>query len=125
MGLFHGGLARRVARRSPRNVHVLFSSEQVAASLWDYGEDALVDDALGMSDRQMRLVQRIAATYEDPDYQLPMEGQRITHNHVVAFAAVTLLEGRLRPLNRTRRRPQKNRPEPLQQPRAPDLRTGR
>jgi hypothetical protein len=63
-----------------------------------------------MSDADLAGVQAIAAWYEDPDYPLPMSGQRITHNHVTAFAAVTFFEGRVRPLQRTRRRPEKDRP---------------
>lgn len=88
-----------------------FSISQTAASLWDYGEDVLAERALTMSDDDLRAVQRIAATYEDRTYPLPIEGQRITHNHVTAIAAVAYLEGRLRPMARTRRRPERDRPD--------------
>lgn len=90
---------------------VHLSIGQTAASLWDYGEDALAERALTMSEADLRAVQRIAAVYEDPTYPLPIERQRITHNHVNAIAAVAYLEGRLRPMARTRRRPEKDRPE--------------
>lgn len=75
-----------------KRFNVLFSITQTAASLWDYGEDALTQCALEMSEAGLRAVQRIAATYEDPTYPLPTEGQRITHNHVNAIAAVANLE---------------------------------
>lgn len=81
------GLLRLVKR-----FNVLFSITQTAASLWDYGEDALAERALEMPEADLRAVQRIAATYEDPTYPLPIEGQRITHNHVNAIAAVAYLE---------------------------------
>ena len=64
-----------------------------------------------MPDEDSAKIENISAWYEDPSYPLPMFGQRITHNHVNAFAAITLFEGQLRPLTRTRRRPQANRPE--------------
>lgn len=92
------------------NFRVCFSRTQVAASLWDYGEDAHAHRALTISDSDLKSVQAIAAWYEDPNYPLPMSGQRITHHHVTAFAAVTFFEGRVRALQRTRRRPQKDRP---------------
>ena len=91
--------------------HVYFSKSQAAAALWDYGEDALADRALEMSDVDLGLVQNIAAHFEDPSYPLPVDGQRITHNHVNALAAITFYEGQVRPLTRNRRRPEKDRPE--------------
>lgn len=100
----------RLAMIGRKDFRVEFSTTQTAASLWDYAEDDLAERALAMSEDDLRVVQRIAATYEDPTYPLPFEGQRITHNHVNAIAAVAFFEGRLRPLAQTRRRPEKNRP---------------
>jgi hypothetical protein len=100
---------RRLMRGRP-DFKVHFSRSAVATSLWDYGEDDQADRALQMTDADLRHVQAIAANYENPAYALPITGQRITHNHVIAFAAITYLEGEVRPLNRTRRRPQKDRP---------------
>jgi hypothetical protein len=82
----------------------------IASALWDYGEDALAHRALRMSEEESGQIDRISAWYEMPDYPLPMTGQRITHSHVAAFAAITLFEGAIRPLARTQRRPAKNRP---------------
>lgn len=104
-------LARLLKGRPNFQVHL--SASQVAASLWDYGEDALAERALVMSPGELVDIQAIAACYEEPDYPLPLTGQRITHNHVCAFAAVTLFEGRVRPLARSRRRPEKDRPPHL------------
>lgn len=101
-------LRKLLSARPGFRVH--FSKRQVAASLWDYGEDDLAHRALGMAGAELVKIQRIAAWYEDPRYPLPVEGQRITHNHVVALAAVTLFEGAVRPLTRNRRRPEKDRP---------------
>ena len=101
------------------NFHVRFSKSSVAASLWDYGEDELADRALTMTDADLRSVQAIAAHYEDPAYPLPVVGQRITHNHVTALAAITYFEKDSRPLTRTRRRPQRDRP-PRFTPQPPD-----
>jgi hypothetical protein len=105
------------------NFHVHFSRSAVAASLWDYGEDALADRALVMSDDDLRCIQAIAANFEDPAYPLPVAGQRITHNHVNALAAITYFEKDVRPLARTRRRPERTRPSRFT-PLPPDPRTG-
>ena len=87
------------------------------------GEEALADRALVMSDADLRSVQAIAANYEDPAYPLPVAGQRITHNHVNALAAITYFEKGIRPLTRTRRRPERTRPSRFT-PLPPDPRTG-
>ncbi|WP_350347950.1 hypothetical protein ABIQ69_15105 [Agromyces sp. G08B096] len=99
------------AMQGRSNFSIVFSESQTAASLWDYGEDRLADRALTMTVDELRAIRRIAATYHAASYPLPIEGRRITLNHVVAFAAVAFFEGRLRPLAQTRRRPQKARPE--------------
>jgi hypothetical protein len=82
----------------------------IASALWDYGEDALAERTLTMSETDRLQIETISAWYELPDYPLPMTGQRITHNHVAAFAAITSFEGSVRPLARTGRRPVKGRP---------------
>ena len=114
-------LRRLMKSRAHFQVH--FSKSAVAASLWDYAEDALADRALTMSDEDLRSVQTIAAHFEDPAYPLPVEGQRVTHNHVAALAAITYFEQDLRPLARTRRRPERSRPARFT-PLPPDLGTG-
>ena len=58
---------RRLMRGRPQ-FQVRFAKSQVAASLWDYGEDDLADHALAMSDKDLTRVQAIAAWYEDPAY---------------------------------------------------------
>ena len=113
---------RRLMKGRP-NFRVHFSRSAVAASLWDYGEDDLADVALAMSDADVLKVQAIAAHYESPDYPLPITGQRITHNHVSALAAITYFEKDIRPLAQTRRRPVSNRP-PRFTPLPPDPGTG-
>lgn len=103
------------------NFHVRTSKHLVAAALWDYGEDALAARAIAMTDDELRGIENICAWYEDPAYPLPIAGQRITHNHVTALAAITLFEGGVRPLIRTRRRPQRDRPSAYDPPApAPD-----
>lgn len=93
------------------NFTVHTSKQLIASALWDYGEDALAERALAMAEEDRIQICNIEAWYESPDYPLPMTGQRITHNHVAAFAAITFFEGEVRPLARTRRRPERNRPE--------------
>jgi hypothetical protein len=94
---------------NPRPRFTVHPPKQViATALSDYGEDSLAQRALGMSEEERSQIDRISAWYEMPDYPLPMTGQRITHGHVAAFATITLFEGAIRPLARTRRRPSKD-----------------
>jgi len=95
-------------RGRPR-FQVFTSRSQVAAALWDFGEDDLAARAIAATDAELAAVERISAWYEHPGYPLPVDG-RITHRHVEALAAVTFFEGSVRPLARTRRRPERDRP---------------
>lgn len=121
MGLISGWASaelRHLLQPSP-SFRVITSKGNVAAALWDYGEDALAAQAIAMTDEDLDAIERIEAWYEDPTYPLPLVGQKITHNHVSAFAAVTYFEGKVRPLARSRRRRQRDRP-PEYQSQAPE-----
>jgi hypothetical protein len=96
---------------------VVFSAEQAAASLWDYGEDELVDQALALTDADLREVWSIAGRYWDTGFPLPVTSQRVVLGQVSALSVITHLEGRLRPLARERRRPGTSRPAHLRDPR--------
>jgi hypothetical protein len=98
------------------SVSVTFSAEQAAASLWDYGEDELVERALALTDAELREIWSIAGRYWDPGHPLPVTSQRIVLGHVSALAVITYLEGAPRPLARERRRPTRSRPERLRHP---------
>jgi hypothetical protein len=99
---------RAEATRGRANFHFSFTRQSAAAALWDYGEDESSARVLTVSDSDLLLIQNIASVYEDRSYPLPVDG-RITHNHVMALAAISFFD-RLRPLSRTRRRPEKQRP---------------
>lgn len=92
---------------------VIFSAEQAASALWDYGEDQLVERALALTDADLRRGWSIAGDYWFDGDDLPVRKQRVTLNHVNALAAIAVIEGRLRPLAQERRRPQKGKPESL------------
>ncbi|NKY39866.1 hypothetical protein [Cellulomonas septica] len=114
-------LQRLLAGRRELKVH--FSMSQVAASLWDYGEDELADHVLTLGDADLEGMQAIAAHFHTPGYPLPVHGARVRLVHLTALAAITYVEGRLRPMARPRRRPQAGRPARFT-PRNPDPRTG-
>lgn len=101
----------REAMKGRSNFSVHTSVTLIAACLWDCGEDELADRALAMTADDHAAIQRIEAVYEDRNYPLPVEGQRISHRHVSALAAVAYFEGSLRPLARVRSRPRSQRPE--------------
>jgi hypothetical protein len=111
MGLWRKKTERDRLLEVRPNLRVIFSRSQVAAALWDYGEDDLAETAIGMTDEDLAGIRRIGAWLEDPAYPLPLEGQKAIHNHVSAFAAIMFYEGTLRPLQQSRRRPAKLRPD--------------
>jgi hypothetical protein len=102
------GLQRLLQPRPNFQVHT--PRHLIASALWDYGVAELANRALVMSEQDRQGICRIEAWYESPSYPLPMPGQRITHDHVSAFAAITFFEGKVRPLAQTWRRPQRARP---------------
>jgi hypothetical protein len=81
-----------------------------ALCLWEFGEDQWVKPALDLTDRHLTKIQELAARYHDPSFALPDPGQAVSNGHVIAYAALTHFEGRLRPLARGRRRPSSQRP---------------
>ncbi len=91
--------------------YVVFSTGGAAADLWAFGEDELADRALQIEESSMVGLWTTAATFYHSSYPLPVEGRRITLGHVVAFACMSHLEGRLRPLARLRRRPDAKMPQ--------------
>ena len=66
----------------------------------------MAEAALRFSDNDMLELWTTAGRFYDASYPLPVEGRRITLGHVVAFACMEHVEGRLRPLARSRRRAQ-------------------
>lgn len=94
-------------------VSMTFSRTTTALCLWEFGEDGLAEIALALSDPQLRRIQAIAQQYDSPSYALPVTGQRISTGHCIALAAVTHLEGNLRPLARDRRRRRRDTPAHL------------
>ena len=92
---------------------VVFSATQAAAALWTYGEDALVDQALALTEADLRRLWRIAGSHWKADHGLPLTA-RLVLDKVTAFACIEHLEGQLRPLAQERRRPRSKMPELLQ-----------
>ena len=76
----------------------------LAGELWSFGEDELYLAALELSDEEMVRVWKLAG-------RLYMKGDARSAGEAAALAAVSILEGRKRPLARQRRRPKRNRPD--------------
>ena len=98
------------AMKGVERFSVQASRHVIASQLWHYGEDELAERSLAMTEEEHDAVMRISAVYENPEYPLPVDGVRISHGHVDALAAIAYFEGSLRPLNRSRRRPARDRP---------------
>ena len=75
----------------------------LAEELWSFDEDGLYLRALEISDEEMIRVWTHAG-------KLHTKGEARSTGEAAAMAAVKILEGKQRPLARTRRRPQAQRP---------------
>ena len=91
---------------------ITFSAAQGAADLWTYGEDELVEAALGIPDAQMPEIWTRAGRYFLSAETLPLQS-RIYADKACAFVLIVHLEGALRPLAQERRRARSKMPEPL------------
>ena len=83
-------------------MHVIIDRWTLAEELWSFGEDDLHRVPLNMTDEELiRLWQIAGKTY--------LDGSARSSGEAAALALVSLVEGRTRPLARTRRRPQSQR----------------
>ncbi len=90
-------------RPVPENLHITFSRGLLAECLWEYGEKALAERALALSNEALYEVQVIAVWHHDNDPE-PEQGPRLSNARVMARAAIEFLEGRPRDTARRRRR---------------------
>ncbi len=91
--------------------NVVFSTGMASATLWAFGEDDLAERALHIEEPDMAALWTKAAEFYESSYQLPVEGRRVTLAHVIAFACMAHLDGHLRPLARSQRRPESKLPD--------------
>ena len=96
-------------------MRIVFSAEQAAAALWAFGEDALVDRALALTEAELRELWVRAGEHWRTDHGLPLQS-RLAPDKVMAFVCIERFEGRLRSLARARRRRAKDAPERLRNP---------
>ena len=75
----------------------------LAEQLWAFGEDALCERVLTLSDRQMLKVFRLAA-------RLFTDGDARTGAVALVMSAIVVVEGQQRPPTRRRRRPKRDAP---------------
>ena len=80
----------------------------IADDLWLYGEEKLATRALALSDQELERMREIALRYAHVSDKPSGAGMMISK--AIALAAVEVMEGRPRPLTRTRRRPLKQSP---------------
>ena len=92
---------------------VTFSKGVAAAELWAYGEERLAEVVLAFTDDELVSAWKTASTYNDVNYPLPVQRRNPSNGQVVCFACMNQVEGELRPLSRTRRRPDKKLPPNL------------
>ena len=93
-----------VRERDPGVTLVQIDKWTLAEELWSFGEDSLYRAALRMDDEEMIRVWVVAG-------RLSLRGKARSSGEAAALAAVEAIEGRRRPLARTRRRRQAERPD--------------
>jgi hypothetical protein len=94
---------RRGGRLGPGITMVSLDRWTLAEELWSFGEDALYRVPLELSDADLVRVWVVAGRLYERD-------QARSAGEAAALAAVSVIEGRRRPLARTRRRPRAKRP---------------
>lgn len=106
---------KRSARRykKQRGLFVVFSAEQAAATLWTFGEDALIDHALAIGIDDLRVLWGRAGDHWPPNHGLPLNSAW-RRDKLIALVCIQFLEGRMRPLAQERRRPRTSMPSHLQ-----------
>jgi len=87
----------------PGSVNVTIDRWTLAEELWSFGEDDLFRAPLAMSDDDLIRVWDLTS-------RIYMSGEGRSGGESAALATVAIIEGRRRPLARTRRRPQGQRP---------------
>jgi hypothetical protein len=93
-----------VSNLEPVQFFVSVDRTTVAEELWRFGEDALYERALEMTDNEMLRLWKLAGRLLWHD--LARNG-----DEAAARAAITILEGADRPLARSRRRPRRGAPD--------------
>jgi hypothetical protein len=90
-------------RDIPDDFSISFERDLLAETLWEYGEDALAEAALALSDGELVEVQRLAVWHHrnDPD---PDEGPKLSNGRIMARAAIEFAERAARDTKRKRRR---------------------
>jgi len=90
-------------REIPAGTHIRIARDVLAECVWEYGEDDLAEQVLGLSDGGLEEVQRLALWHRlnDPD---PEVGTKLTNARIEALAVIEFFEGRTRDTHRRRRR---------------------
>jgi hypothetical protein len=84
-------------------VRLLVSRDRLARDLRAYGEDGVADQIAGLTEEQMALISERAGQYAvTPDTP---SGAGMLLAKAASLAAVEIIEGNARPLERTRRKP--------------------
>jgi hypothetical protein len=95
-------------REIPDNFQIGFRRDQLAESLWEYGEDELAERALRFTESELYEVQLLAA-WNYKNLREPSAGPKLQLGRITALAAIELVELGSRDTRRQRRR---TRPQP-------------
>lgn len=90
-------------RAVPGNVRIAFRRDVLAEALWEYGEDELAEQALGLAEEELRQVQLLAVWHRENDAD-PPSGPKLTNGRIMARAMIEHVERTARDTKRARRR---------------------
>lgn len=90
-------------REIPDNIRVVVRRDVLAEALWEYGEDALAEHCLELSDDDLHQIQSLAVWHEINDPE-PDDGPRLTRGRILARATIEFVERQARDTVRRRRR---------------------
>lgn len=90
-------------RGIPDRLSHSFTRAVLAESLWEYGEDALAEAALGLSESELLEVQILDVWHHTNDPE-PTAGPQLHHGRIMCRAMIEFAESRPRDTKRQRRR---------------------
>ncbi len=90
-------------RSIPHNLRISVRRDVMAEVLWEYGEEALAERVLALSDEELHQVHRLAVWHRvnDPESD---EGPKLTNGRLLSRAAIDFFEAEGRDMHRRRRR---------------------
>lgn len=73
-------------RSIPHNIQISVRRDVLAEALWEYGEEALAERVLDLSDEDRHQVHRLAVWHDANDLE-PEEGPKLTNGRILSLGS--------------------------------------